>query len=443
MGRPGRVFTARLALVVLAGVALRTFYLLVVARDVTGVGDWHFFHWQANAIADGLGFVEPYRLRFDGLRLPSAGHPPLYPLLLSGVSVLGGTGELAHRCAGLGLGALTVVLVGLLGRRIGGDRVGLVAAGLTAVYPTMVAVDGALMSETLLSPLIAGVLLMALALNERPALWRAAALGALVGLAALTRAEALGLLVLLALPVAVVGAGARAGAGGGGAGARDRRASAARAALTVVACLAVLAPWTLRNAGAFHRVVVVSDNDATVVAGANCPLTYRGVDLGGWNIACISARRFNDEAEQASVWRSEGRAYAAGHLRRLPVVATVRLLRVWDLWQPRRQVMFAEGRHRRTQQLGVAAYFGLLALSAAGAWRLRRRRAALGVLLAPAVLVCLTAVAGYGVPRLRHPFEIALLVLAAVGVETVIARLGSGRRHRRLRRRRRRAASPA
>ena len=126
-----------------------------------------------------------------------------------------------------------------------------------------------------------------------------------------------------------------------------------------------------------------------MIAGANCPLTYAGVDLGGWNIRCISKRRDDNEARQAAIWRREGIDYATGHVSRWPVVAAVRWLRVWDLYQPRRQVMFAEGRQRRVEQAGVVAY-GLLALLALGGvavlWRARRRDALL-VLLAPAVVV--------------------------------------------------------
>ena len=51
-----------------------------------------------------------------------------------------------------------------------------------------------------------------------------------------------------------------------------------------------------------------------------------------------------------------------------------------------------------------------------GAVVLRRRGERLWVLLAPAVAVCVAAVLGYGVPRLRHAFEPALLVLATVGL---------------------------
>jgi 4-amino-4-deoxy-L-arabinose transferase-like glycosyltransferase len=400
MGRPKRGFALRLAGLAAAGAGLRALYLFTVARHVTGAGDWHFYTWQANLIAEGKGFIEPFKYLFDHHVSPSAGHPPLYPLALSVVSKLGGTSELSHRALGLILGACTIVLVGLLGRRAGGERLGLLAAVLCAVYPLMIAVDGALMSETLYGPLIAVALLAAWRLLDHPGPWIALGAGAAIALAALTRSEALLLIPLLAWPAAW-----RGGSGW-----------PLRAALATLGCALVLAPWTVRNADRFGAFVPVSTNDSTVLAGANCPLTYHGIDLGGWNIDCISKRRDDNEAEQAGIWRREAVDYARDHAGRLPVVAAVRLLRVWDLWQPRRQVMFAEGRQRRVEQAGVAVYFAFLVLGVFGAVELRRRGVALLVLLAPAVAVCVAAVLGYGVPRLRHAFEIPLLVLAAAGI---------------------------
>jgi 4-amino-4-deoxy-L-arabinose transferase-like glycosyltransferase len=400
MPRPGRHFAARLAVIVALGVGLRALYLLTVGRNVTGIGDWWFYHWQANDIANGLWFVEPYRLRFDHLELPSAGHPPLYPLALSAVSWLGGTGTLSHRALGVPLGAVTIALVALLGRRAGGERVGLVAAALCALSPLMIATDGALMSETLYGPLLVLCLLAAWRLLDRPRPGAALATGGAIGLAALTRSEALLLLPLLAWPAAF--------RGGGG--------WPLRAGLTGLACALVIAPWTIRNLAVFHRFVPISNNEATVIAGANCPLTYHGINLGGWDIECISERRLNNEAAQAAVWRHEGLDYAQAHAGRLPVVVAVRLLRVWDLWQPRRQVMFAEGRHRVLTEAGVVVFYLFCVLGAAGGVWLRRRGEPLLILLAPAVVVCLAAVTGYGVPRLRYAFELPLLVLAAAGL---------------------------
>jgi 4-amino-4-deoxy-L-arabinose transferase-like glycosyltransferase len=405
-------FGRRLALITAAGAALRVLYLLTIGRDVDGYGDWHFYHWQAGLIADGRGFLEPYRLLESGLELPSAGHPPLYPLALSVVSLLGGDSELAHRFLGVPLGAATLVLLGLVGRRIGGPRLGLVAAALGAGYPLLIAVDGALMSETLFGPLVLLALLAGLRLAERPTLWRGAALGAVIALAALTRAEALLLLPFLAFPLAF-------------------RARSGRAALgATVALVLVLAPWTIRNLVQLDTFAPISTNDATVLAGANCPLTYSGVDLGGWQIACISKRRFADEAKQAKVWREEAVDYAFSHKSRWPAVIAVRVARVWDLWQPRRQVMFAEGRQRRVEQAGVVVYFGFLVLGALGLWALRRRPrvpGALLVLLVPAGVVVLSAITGYGVPRLRHLFEPGLVVLAAAGLLALLERFGPWR----------------
>ena len=382
----GWPFTTKLAVIAAVGVAVRALYLFTIGRHVTGIGDWHFYHWQANLIADGHGFAEPYKWRIEHRLSPSAGHPPLYPLALAGVSALGGTGELAHRCAGLVFGAATIALVGLLGRRVGGERTGLLAAALCAAYPLMIAVDGALMSETLYGALIAATLLAAYRLLDRPGARRAVLLGALVGLAALTRSEA-----LLLLPL-------------------------------------VIAPWAVRNDVAFGRPVLISTNEATVVAGANCPLTYHGVNLGGWDIRCISRRRDDNEAAQAAIWRREGLDYARDHAARLPVVAAVRLLRVWDLWQPRRQVIFAEGRQVRVEQAGVAAWFALAVAGVVGAVALRRRGEPLLVLLAPAVAVSVGCVLGYGIPRLRHAFEPAVLVLAAVGLQAAASTWRARRR---------------
>src|SRR5205085_6150791 len=189
---------------------------------------------------------------------------------------------------------------------------------------------------------------------------------------------------LLALPLAW-----RGGAGG------ER---VARLAAVVGACLLVLAPWMIRNATTFDRFVPISTNDATVVAGANCGLTYHGVDMGGWNIECISARTSSEDSVQAATWRSEGTRYATRHLGRLPVVAAVRFLRVWDFWQPRRQVQFAEGRQLRVEQAGVAMYFLLLPLALYGFLSLSDRWTR-WILAAPFVVVSLTAITGYGVPR--------------------------------------------
>ena len=193
-------------------------------------------------------------------------------------------------------------------------------------------------------------------------------LGALIACAALVRSEALLLLPLLAWPVALRG-------GAGWPLRRSRRPSPASL---------VIAPWTIRNAIEFGRFVPISNNDSTVLRGANCPQTYSGVDIGFWQFDCIPPRRLTTRPNRPPIWRREGLRYAREHAGRLPVVVPVRILRTLSLYQPRRQVLFAEGRWMRGEQAGGRV---VLPARAARACRARSRCAARGrpllVLLAP------------------------------------------------------------
>ena len=95
------------------------------------------------------------------------------------------------------------MLTGCIGRRLGGRAVGLTAAALTAVYPMLIAVDGALMSETLSIPLLYGAVLVAMVAIDQPALWRWVVVGVLLGLTMLTRADAVIPVVLIAAACAI------------------------------------------------------------------------------------------------------------------------------------------------------------------------------------------------------------------------------------------------
>ena len=404
-------FRGRLLLIAAGALVLRLIYVLVLAREVPMAGDANYFHFQANLLAEGRGFIEPAIYDAYDTAAPTASHPPLYSLLLSAVSLLGGTGVPAHRVAGCFIGIAALVVVALIARRIAGDRAGIAAAAIAAVYPILVAADGAPMSESLYGLLVAVGLLFALRLYERGDLVSAAGLGAAIGLAALTRSEALGLVVLLAWPLALRGAGPEA------------RGRVARFAVVTGACLLVLAPWSIRQASEFGSPQTISHHDSTVLAGANCDATYYGPDIGQWRFDCISERKSFREGEQAEIWREEGIDYIGDHASRLPAVVAVRVLRTWDLWQPRRQLDFAEGRAKWAQGAGVVVYFLLLPFAVYGGVLLwRRARPYLLILLAPVALVFASSVIAYGVPRFRHAAELVIVVLAGVAVAALVER---------------------
>jgi 4-amino-4-deoxy-L-arabinose transferase-like glycosyltransferase len=404
--RPDRFWTY-LLLLAAGGIALRLLYVYVIAPDVRGIGDWRYFHEQANLIARGKGFIDPTDYALFGRQTAAAGHPPLWPLLLSGVSKLGFTGFHAHRAAGAVLGGGTIVVMGLLGRRLAGARTGLLAAGIYTFDPLVVGADGSLMSECLYGLLVAVVLFAAYRLYDSPSVREAAFLGAAVGLAALVRAEALLYVPLLALPLAL------------------RPPDLRRPALvaTLVAFGLVVGPWTVRNAIVFDRPVAISNNGSQAMVGANCPATYHGRDTGLWHIECISPQQPTENQAQAAVrWTKEGLGYMRDHPGDMPRVMSIRVLRTWDLYQPWRMVAFAEGRDPDIERAGVVVYWLLLPLAIAGLLVMRARGRQFWIMLAPFAVVILVSVFFYGTPRFRHAADIAIIALAAVSVDAALRR---------------------
>lgn len=399
-------FARRFALILAGALAVRLVYTIAGPGNAYSegpTGDSFFFHTIANLIADGQGFVSPFALQELGRVQPTAEHPPLWPLVLSAASELGGNGLLSHRLVGVPLGVATVGVLGLIGRRLAGDTAGLVVAAIAACHPLLIAADGSLMSETLYGLCATIALLLTLRLIERPGAAGGAALGAAIGLAALARGEGLLLLPLLAAPaiwIAVKGGRSRLVVGGA----------------VILGVALVLAPWAIRNAITFDRPVLISTNDSTVLTGSNCRSTYHGRDLGFWRVDCRAPTTERDESEQAAVWRKEGIDYARNHAGRLAVVVPVRVLRTWNLWQPARQVDAAEGRDRTMEWLGQIVYFLLIPPAVLGAIALRRRRAPLWVLLVPPVLVTAVSVLAYGYTRFRFSADLAIVVLAGVAI---------------------------
>jgi 4-amino-4-deoxy-L-arabinose transferase-like glycosyltransferase len=391
-------------MIVAGAFAVRLVYAWAFAPGLTPFGDDTFFHYIALDIAHGEGYVGSFDVFVTGTKLPTADHPPLYPLALSVIAVLGGEGLDAQRLLGVLAGSVTVLGVGLVAARVAGHRAGLAAALLCALYPAFIAADAAIMSESLFGALVVFSVFQTLRLLDQPSTGGMAILGVLIGFAALTRSEGLLLLVLLPVPVLARAPG------------RRLRLLAVVAASTVL----VVAPWVARNWSKFGQPVF-STNDGTTLAGANCYPTYYGALVGGFTITCVSHLPLDvNPAERANVDRRKALHYAKHHLGRAMVVAGLRVLRLSGLYAPRSQFT-VDGRDRRVQRVGVLAYYIAVLAAVAGAIVLirQRRTVPLLVIMAPIAVSVVTAALTYGFPRMRHIAEASLLVLAGVAIARV------------------------
>ncbi|HEV8206469.1 MAG TPA: glycosyltransferase family 39 protein [Acidimicrobiia bacterium] len=419
-----RRFWRILLLIALAALALRVGYVAFAKTNQPIHGDQLFYNAEANRLARGDGFLEP----FDPQALsrgviregkdPAADHPPLTVIVLAPVSFVTSQALIPQRLTMSVLGTGAVVVIGLLARRLAGDRAGWIAAGIAAVYPNLWVNDGLIMSETLATLVVALALLYAYRLIREPSVWNALIVGALCGLGALTRAELVLLVPLLAVPAALVARSV---------------ASAQRwklAGIGVLAAAVLIAPWVGYNLARFDEPTYLSTNDGIALLGSNCDSVYFGDGIGLTDLKCLGPNPRGDQSVDSKIYRDRAFDYIRDHKKRAVLVTFARVGRTWSLFRPWDMVSYnkGEGREGWVTTLGLIAYYPLLIAAVAGWVVMRRRRRRSWPLLVPVLIVTIASAATYGQTRFRVPAEPTLVVLAAVAIAAVVARDWPARR---------------
>jgi hypothetical protein len=405
-----------LVAVVVAGVVLRLVWA-VRMQEPQELRDPVLYMILADFIAAGDG----YRYGFAADQGLTAYYPPGYPLALGAVvwlvGLLPGDPSAFDVAVGLNvvLSVATIVLMFVLGRRLAGPRVGLVAAGIWALWPNVVFHTGVVLTETLFLFLL--VLMLIVALGDRaaarsPGVARLVVVGVLFGAVLLVRpvsAVMAPFFLVLWWPNGV-------------------RAALWRLALVGVATVAVLVPWSIRSTAVMDDPVLLSLNlGDNLCLGHNPGATGGFVDLEEHCYTADELRRPEAETRRNSENIDRAVTYITENpgttLRRTPSKLRITLESDWDGLQAAEDFgfrpLFADATRGvlRALATGFYAVAGLLAIGGGVVW-LRRstgdRRALFLVVAGLAQL--LAPLATFGDPRFKMPVYPTLAVCAAVAV---------------------------
>ena len=237
--RHGRRTLIALAVIAALGLGLRAY--AVVHPVANPADDSHAYYALSKALYEEGSFGGP---EFKNASDWSPGAPLLYA---GAFYATGGPREGTARIVEALLGVAAILVVFLLGERLGGRWVGLMAAFAVAVYPPFIHSTGELMSEPPAILTLPAAVLAFLWASEQERLRAWLVPGLLFGLTAMFRPE-----YLFVAAAFVVLAATRVGL------ARGWRPGLAGAGLLLAALLLPIIPWTIRNVDVLHRVVPIS-----------------------------------------------------------------------------------------------------------------------------------------------------------------------------------------
>jgi 4-amino-4-deoxy-L-arabinose transferase-like glycosyltransferase len=378
-------------------------------------GDAVYYDDVAIAVAAGHGWE-----RFGHA---TAVHPPAWPAVLGAAYAV--TGHDTHadpharwrvgRVVNAVLGTVGVALIGLIAFELFGPVIAVVAAAIAVVAPPAAVLGVALLSEPLFVALVLTALYAVLRHRRSPHRWRwLVVAGIATGAAVLTRAN--GAVLLLPLGLAVWTG-------------RPRwrvRALLAPAVLVLVAVLTV-APWTTRNAVAFHAFVPVSTDLGPTLAGTynahSRQARFRWLPIRALPPEGRRAAAIRNEAQRSSELARVGLRYLRAHPVAVLEASAWNTARLLELDGGARPVTGAVVGSRALGNISVAGFAVLAVLALLGAFTRAARSAPRFVWLIPLLFWLTTVPLVVNFSRFRAPIDPFLILLAACAVSAAGARL--------------------
>jgi 4-amino-4-deoxy-L-arabinose transferase-like glycosyltransferase len=298
------------------------------------------------------------------------------------------------------------VLLALLGRKLYGDAVGLVAGCIAAIYPFFIYFTGLLLAETLFTLGLVALMLFlfrcedALEKSMSRTLLISAAAGLLLGLLVLLRSS-LFLFPFFLLPIWLARPGHRRGA------------MAAWGTMIAVMALVML-PWIVRNYEIFGRFIPTTLQVGESLYEANSPYADGGPAMERIDWVKERGDRPMGEYENNQFFRHAALQYIREHPGRFCSLAIEKFERFWN-------PLPNYGPYRKPLSLAVSicAFAPIILLACAGVLRRNREVSSLLLLLSPVVYFTLLHMVFVGSVRYRTPVMPFVILLAAAGAEAV------------------------
>lgn len=373
--------------------------------------------------------------------LPTVDRAPLWPFVIAIIDRLLGPQNMLVRLVLCLVGSGTCTLLYFFARDLFGERIGIFAGIVGAIYPFLYVYDGLLYAESLYIFLLLAFCYTLYRMQRSPRLSVMVTSGVLLGLLSLTRPNGIALLGLFVLWTGVM---------------YKIKILSGRTALQsvlVVSLLSLLfiAPWTIRNYKVTHTLVTVAVGDGKVLLGAYNyetadPVYQHGYYAGIWIVPSEStpwmAEKFpTDCAKVCEVTRDNAYKTAAlqwiqGHLSYMPFMLGQHFINTWQVVPQEADLATNRFPDRDSSRFVVTMMETItpivFALALLGVVVTSERWRDLLFIYLMILLTLAQNVVFYGIPRFRAPIEPMLILLASGAVWWIVSHSSKWRKKQQL-----------